>query len=188
MWTMNRTGRVLVFAAVAAMLVGTGCGDGSDPAFSGDRSLPDGFQVVEGAGASFAIPEGWKVTSEEEGVKQTKVTTGTAPEQAGTGTPGVELRRTSDLNGSFDPSLVARRSLAQNEGEDRGEDDPQEVEVPGADKASLNRTQTSFGDVRYDSFDLAVLLKDGSGLFFSGLVPEGADADAILESFRLADG
>lgn len=189
MQIVTRAGRNLALATLAATLVGTGCGGGgSAPSFSGDRRVSDGFQVVDGAGASFAVPEGWKVTSAEEGVKKTKVTTVTAPEQAGTGTPGVELRRTSDLRGSFDPSLEARRKFAQNEGENRGEDDPREVEVPGAEKANLNRTQTSFGDVRYESFDLAVLLKDGSGIFFSGLVPEGGDADAILESFRLADG
>lgn len=92
--------------------------------------------------------------------------------------------------GSFDTTLDARRSFVADTGENRTEDKPEDVAVSGAERGVLFRNTTSFGDTRFDEFDLAILLKDGSKIFFSGVVPSGGDveADAILESFRLAGG
>jgi len=177
-----------VLIVLIVPLLATGCG-GSEDRFSGSRDLPDGFEITDGPGASFGRPAGWIAKSTQTKGSPMPDVSVKAPAPVAGVTPGIQLVRAYG-KGSFDTTLDARRSFVADTGENRTEDKPEDVAVSGAERGVLFRNTTSFGDTRFDEFDLAILLKDGSKIFFSGIVPSGGDveADAILESFRLAGG
>ena len=51
--------RTLRLAALLAATLAAGCGGGGD--LTGEADVPDGYTTFEGAGVSFAHPEGWRV-------------------------------------------------------------------------------------------------------------------------------
>ncbi len=179
-------GLVSSLLVIAVSVIVLGCG-GSEDRFSGPRELPPGFEVTKGTRASFARPAEWPAVPRSVG--NARIIAARAPADAGGATPSIELREIEDLKGSFDNTVAARRSFATGSGEERS-GESEDVEVAGAERASLYRGEVSIGGRRYDNFDLAILTEDGAGIFFSAIVPVDGDvdADAILDSLRLQDG
>ena len=177
-------GLVCALLVVVVALLILGCG-GSAERFSGARALPPDFELAQGTLASFAHPRTW--TTARDSFRTVRILTARAPGEVGATTPNVELVEDPRVEDSFDRIVAARRAARSRTGEKRAEA-REDVDVPGAERAVLYRGEVIFGGVRYDSFDLSILVDGGTGVFFSGAVPGDGDADAILDSLRLRDG
>lgn len=179
----------LLLATLVLTVSATGCG-GSSSDFADAPKLPTGFETERLSGITFAHPESWNVDTRPVGQKGGMVLRATGPEKVGSVLPTVALTRVGAFSSgnSFDNALDFRRDFAAGSGEDRAEPKQEEVDVTGAERAILFSGKVTYGGARYDSYDLAVLLKDRTGAFLLVETPEGTDAKAILETFRVENG
>ena len=177
----------LSLLAVAA----ASCGGGDDD-FSGEPTMPDGYEQFSGAGVTFAYPGDWQVREETDpdGGPFVQIL---PPDKSKTPYGIVQLSVTPNAGDRFESLADQRRVLLRDVNDGKIESDD-EVEIDGADKALRAVVTTPAGkgndpvEVKADSLD--VLRSNGDFVVLTAAAPQRGepelDPSAVVESFRLA--
>jgi hypothetical protein len=172
------------------VLVVAGCGGRGD--FSGEPTVPDGYERFSGAGVTFAYPRGWEVREEtdEDGGPFVQIT---PPDQSKTPYGVVQLSVTPGAGDRFDSLADQRRVVLRDVNDGKIESD-EEVDVEGAEKALRAVVTTPPGqgndpvEVKADSLD--VLRPNGDLVVLTAAAPQRGEPEldpaAVVESFRLS--
>jgi hypothetical protein len=187
--TSIRIAFAIVICALAA--AATGCGGGGD--FSGEPSVPDGYEQFTGAGVTFSYPGGWEVREETDADGGPFVQI-TPPDKSKTPYGVVQLSVTPSAGERFDSLADQRRVVLRDVNDGKIESD-ESVDIDGADRALRATVTTPAGqgndpvEVKADSLD--VLRGNGDMLVLTVAAPQRGEAEldpaAVVESFRLED-
>jgi hypothetical protein len=187
--TSIRIAFAIVFCSLA--VAATGCGGGGD--FSGEPSVPDGYEQFTGAGVTFSYPGGWEVREETDADGGPFVQI-TPPDKSKTPYGVVQLSVTPSAGDRFD-SLADQRRVVLRDVNDGKIDSDESVDIDGADRALRATVTTPAGqgndpvEVKADTLD--VLRDNGDMLVLTVAAPQRGEAEldpaAVVESFRLED-
>jgi hypothetical protein len=182
--------RQIATGLLALALAASGCGGGGD--FSGEAETPEGYTTFDGAGVTFAYPDGWQVeeTTDPDGGPFVQIL---PPDKSKTPYGLVQLTVTPKAGERFE-SLADQRRVVLRELNDGEISSDEAVEIPGAEKAlrAIGTTPPGKGndpvEVKADSLD--VLRSNGDVLTFTVAAPQRGepelDPEAVVQSFRLA--
>ncbi len=173
----------------AAALLLAACGGGRE--LSGKPEIPAGYATYQGAGVSFAYPEGWKLDTSETATGGTEVEI-TRPGQTATPGPLIRLAVEKGAGPRFESFADQRRFIIRDINDAEIESD-EAVELEGAEQALAlearlpPRRGTDPVEVQSRSLDIR---RGEDIVVFSVAAPQrdeaGLDPDAVLASFRLA--
>jgi hypothetical protein len=166
------------------------CGGGGD--FSGEATVPDGYETYSSGGISFAHPGDWEVAerTDAEGAPAVEIT---PPEKSQT-PYGLIMLSISPGAGERFQSLADQRRIVVRDVNDGKIESDESVEIPGAEEALRATSTTPPGrgtdpvEVKADSLDV---LRGDDVVVFTAASPQregqSFDVGAVVESFRLED-